>query len=286
MINPGLVSRLDPDYYVSKIGLLLETLTTWIFTVPAWLGFFLVVAVFVALACGGHILVKRAFPRTEFDEHNEVAGFLFAVVGVLYAVLLAFLTIIVWENFAQAEQRAQSEVDAATDVWRLSRHLPTATARQLRVDLRRYTESVTADEWPAMKQGGSSAQTQRLMVSLIDDIAGMGTNNLHQATLQGALLQRVQSMADLRRLRIYDNESGIPPLVWLGIVIGACTVLAFVYLFGMKNFKVQLLMTAATAIIIGVSFGLILELDYPFRGDVSISPERWIGLHDIIVHGQ
>src|ERR1700730_6158256 len=141
---------------------MLVTITTWIYALPAWLGFLTILAVSVALACGGHVLVRRTFPRTDFIEHNEVAGFLFAVVGVLFAVLLAFLTVIVWENFAQAEQRAQSEVDAATDVWRLSRALPPPDARRVRVDLRRYTESVIADEWPEMRQGRSSAQTQRL----------------------------------------------------------------------------------------------------------------------------
>jgi Protein of unknown function (DUF4239) len=265
---------------------MLETLTTWVYAIPAWLGFLVIVAVSAALACGGHVLVRRSFPRADFIEHNEVAGFIFAVVGVLFAVLLAFLTVIVWENFAQAEQRAQSEVDAATDVWRLSRHLPSQDAGRLRVDLRRYTEAVIAQEWPEMRQGRSSAQTQRLMVALIDDAAGMNASNLHQANLENAVLERVQRMADFRRRRIYDNQSGIPSLLWLGLLVGVCTVIAFVYLFGMKDFRVQLLMTAATGIIMGVSFGLILELDYPFRGGVSITPERWIILRDIIAHEQ
>jgi Protein of unknown function (DUF4239) len=265
---------------------MLATLTTWLYAIPAWLGFIFIVAVFAALACGGHVLVRRSFPRADFIEHNEVAGFIFAVVGVFFAVLLAFLTVIVWENFAQAEQRAQTEVDAATDVWRLSRALPPPDARRVRVDLRRYTESVIADEWPEMRQGRSSARTQRFMVALIDDAAGMGASNLHQATLQSAVLERVQRMADLRRRRIYDNQSGIPSLLWLGLLVGVCAVIGFVYLFGMKDFRVQLLMTAATAIVIGVSFALILELDYPFRGGVSISPERWIVLRGIIASDQ
>src|SRR5260370_15403976 len=109
-----------------------ETLTTWIYAIPAWLGFFLIVAVSAALACGGHVLVRRSFPRTDFIEHNEVAGFIFAVVGVLFAVLLAFLTVILWENFAQAEQRSPSEADAATDVWRLSGHVPSPHASRRR----------------------------------------------------------------------------------------------------------------------------------------------------------
>lgn len=259
-------------------------MVTWIYALPAWLGFLLVVAVSVGVACGGHVLIRRSFRSTDFVEHNEVAGFIFAVVGVLYAVLLGFLTVVVWENFAQAGERAQSEVDAATDVWRIAHHLPAATANDIRGDLRRYTDAVITEEWPAMRRGSSSPRTQHFMTSLIDDAAGMGARDFREATLQTTVLERVQKIAEFRRRRIYDNQSGIPSLLWVAIILGGLTVLGFVYLFGMKNFTVQLLMTAATAIIVGSLFGLILELDYPFRGGVSISPERWLLLRDIIAH--
>jgi hypothetical protein len=41
-------------------------------------------------------------------------------------------------------------------------------------------------------------------------------------------------------------------------------------------------MTGALAILIGASLGVVLELDYPFRGDIAVSPERWIALSEII----
>jgi len=51
----------------------------------------LVIAVFVASACSGQVLVHRRFRKTDFIAHNEVAGFVIAVVGAIYAVLLASL---------------------------------------------------------------------------------------------------------------------------------------------------------------------------------------------------
>jgi len=100
--------------------------------------------------------------------------------------------------------------------------------------------------------------------------------------LQSHLLERVQTVADLRRARISSDESGIPLVLWLGLVVGAVTLIGFVYLFGMRNFTTQLLITAALATVIGITFSLLLELDYPFRGEVSISPERWEYFRDIM----
>jgi hypothetical protein len=62
------------------------------------------------------------------------------------------------------------------------------------------------------------------------------------------------------------------PVIKIGLGIGACIVVGFLYLFGLENFRVQLLTTAGVAAMIGVLMGLILLLDYPFRGDVSVSP--------------
>ena len=258
-------------------------MTALFYSINASVGIVLVAAACVAVACGGHILVHRTFAKAAFNEHNEVAGFVLAIVAVLYAVLLAFVTIVVWEHYQQTDDRARSEVDAATDVWRLARHLPAPNAHRLEDDLGRYATSVFADEWPNMHTGGNR-KTQSLIIALIDDVAGFDAHGEQQANVQNRLLDRVQVMADLRRARIYDTGSGIPGVLWVGLLLGAATIACFIYLFGMKNFRVQLVMTAATAMLIGLSFGLILELDYPFRGSVSVTPERWEILADSITH--
>ena len=253
---------------------------------PAWLLIVLITLGFVAIACGGHVLVRRSFARTNFIEHNEVAGFVVAVVGVLYAVLLAFITIVVWEHYAAAEDRANEEVNAATDIWRFAAYLQPSDERRLTTDLDRYVGAVIADEWPKMRHGKSSTQAQGDVIRLLGDTVELPVVTLRQANLQNRLLDRVQTVADLRRRRISDNQSGVPSVLWVALVVGASTVIGFLYLFGLKNFKVQLLMTAATATVIGLSFSVVIALDFPFRGDISISPERWIGLHEIIAAGR
>ncbi len=133
-----------------------------------------------------------------------------------------------------------------------------------------------------MAHGQSSPEAQRLIVRVIGDIAALPVPNPRESNIQNHLLDRVQVMADLRRRRINDNRSNVPGVLWFGLIIGACTLIGFVYLFGLKNFVVHLLITAATATMIGLAFGLILALDYPFRGDVSVAPDRWIALDEVL----
>src|SRR5450755_881426 len=120
---------------------------TVVYAIPGWLGLVLITLLCAGLACGGHVLVHRSFRSVNFLEHNEVAGFIIAVVGVLYAVLLGFLTVIVWEHYAQSDERAGAEVDAATDIWRFGNLLPPPLPRRIRHDVDAYAVTVAHDEW-------------------------------------------------------------------------------------------------------------------------------------------
>ena len=55
----------------------------------------LVVAVSVLIAVTGLTLVQRLVPLRLRKEHNDVAGFIYAVLGVIYAVLIALVVIAV-----------------------------------------------------------------------------------------------------------------------------------------------------------------------------------------------
>ena len=52
---------------------------------------------------GGLILVQRAVPPARRQEHNDVAGFMYAVLGVAYAVLLGLMVVAVWQDYETAE---------------------------------------------------------------------------------------------------------------------------------------------------------------------------------------
>jgi hypothetical protein len=62
----------------------------------------LVVCAVGLAALGGLALVQRLVPTEVRQGHNDVAGLIYAVVGVIYAVLLALMVIAVWEDYEKA----------------------------------------------------------------------------------------------------------------------------------------------------------------------------------------
>ena len=128
----------------------------------------------------GLSLVQRLVPVNIRQEHNDVAGFVYAVLGVIYAVLLALVVIAVWEEFGRARVTVEAEANALAEIFWLAHELPEPEGRQLQELARAYAEEAVDNEWPLMQQGRAPLMehTQETPAGwvLIDDI---------RATLQG-----------------------------------------------------------------------------------------------------
>src|SRR3712207_6140503 len=81
-------------------------------------------------------LVQRLVPSEKRQQNNDVAGFLYAVVGVVYAVLLALLVIAVWEQYERARATVESEASAVGEIAWLAHRLPEPEHHQLQEDAR------------------------------------------------------------------------------------------------------------------------------------------------------
>src|SRR5919112_217394 len=125
----------------------------------------------VLVVCGaclaalvGLALVQRLVPTTRRREHNDVAGFIYAVVGVIYAVLLALMVIAVWEEHEEAKATVREEANGLADVFWLAHRLPEPVGPRLQELARSYATVVAEDEWPLMARGaGSSPEAWALM---------------------------------------------------------------------------------------------------------------------------
>ena len=118
-----------------------------------WISGTLIIGGGTLLSTVGPALVRRYVALDRLTINNEIAGFKFATVGVLYAVLLAFVVIVVWEKFSDAEANVVREAGAAENLYRLSLGLGDFSGPDLRKAVATYLKAAMADDWPAMEKG-------------------------------------------------------------------------------------------------------------------------------------
>jgi uncharacterized membrane protein YgaE (UPF0421/DUF939 family) len=82
----------------------------------------------VLVAVVGLVLVQRLVPPDRREEHNDVAGFIYAVLGVAYAVLLAFVVIAVWQDYETSQTNVEGEANELAGVYFLASQNPSARA--------------------------------------------------------------------------------------------------------------------------------------------------------------
>jgi hypothetical protein len=130
-------------------------LTDWIYTTPIWFSSIVILVIALGIALGVLLLVHQVIDLELRRRHNDLIGFVIAVVGVVYAVLLAFIAVVTWESYTRADEIAADEANYVGNLYRDSVGLPNEVARPLRADLRRYVEDVIGKEWPEQRAGGA-----------------------------------------------------------------------------------------------------------------------------------
>ncbi len=248
----------------------------WLQSLPTVFGGLTLVGGFVILA----LLIGYVVARTTSNEiraaHNDRAGFILAVIGVVYAVLLAFVAIGVWERFEQAEDRTYEEAGSLATVYRDAGSFKGGST--LRATLRAYVHSVVEDEWPQMARGEQSRISNALLERADRHIRELPVTTASQADVQQQMLAAMDTALMDRESRLTIDSSGINAIMWVVLLAGAIITVAFTYLFGFDKTLMQVLMIGALSLLIGLVLFLILALDYPFRGDISVSPEAFRSL--------
>ncbi len=235
----------------------------------------LVVAVSVLIAVAGLMLVQRLVPSHLRKEHNDVAGFIYAVLGVIYAVLIALVVIAVWEDFAAARDTVEREASELDDVFRLAHPLPDPEERQLQELTRSYAQVVVDEEWDLMAQGRTSPQAWDLLDEMTLRFENVEVRTMADQVLYGEALDRINELADARNARLVEAGEGIPTVLWGVLVVGGVIIVGFAYLFGLENTLVHRLMVASLALVISSVLFTIGVLEYPFSGDVRVGPEAF-----------
>ncbi|MBV8149522.1 MAG: DUF4239 domain-containing protein [Candidatus Eremiobacteraeota bacterium] len=249
------------------------TLTEWLQSLHTSALAVVIVGGFLAATLVAGYLVGRFTSREIRLQHNDLAGFILAVIGVVYAVLLGFVAIGVWERFENAESRTYDEAANLTVVYRDASSFP--QGHQLRAGITRYAQTVIDEEWPKMLQGSRSLAARREVEALDLTVRSLPVNNAREQNIHAEMLQAMDTTLGDRDERTSIDAHGINVVMWVVLALGAFITVGFTYLFGFRQTLMQQLMIGSLSVLIGLMLFLTFSLDYPFRGDIAVAPDAF-----------
>jgi len=240
---------------------------------PLWLSGMLIVGLTTVLAMIGPILVRRYVTLEKLTTNNEVAGFKFAAVGVLYAVLIAFAIIVVWEKFSDADNDVAREAGAAETIYRLSQGIGGEPGIALRAALTNYLKVAISDDWPAMERGRASESAREALDGVYKALLTFNSPERRDTALVSQILHELDTITQMRRARLVAAEGVVPKVIWPVLFGGAIVTIAYTFFFGTQNLLAQVLMTGMLSIIIFSGLLTAIVIDRPFFGVVQVHPD-------------
>ncbi|MDT7745543.1 MAG: hypothetical protein QOE59_4621 [Actinomycetota bacterium] len=240
---------------------------------PLWCSALLLVVGVPVVAVAAQQALRRRWSVLREGDHNEVAGFLIAIVGVIYAVLLAFVVIVSWEQFSRAADTVGQEASALRTIERTAAAFPPDSHARIRADVVGYARTVVDLEWPAMARGESGAPAVGATLDRLSvDIEALPADTPSRAEFVGAEAERFNDLVTARSSRLDFVTGGLPGVLWAALIVGAVVTIGFSMIFALTSPVLQLLMTGSIAVLIGILLFVAVSIDHPFVGDVAVTP--------------
>lgn len=246
-------------------------------------------------------------PHQAAGAHShEIAPHFFAVVGVIYAVLVAFVVVTAWQVRARAEDLMIEEQHSVEYLFHLNEAVGSPPARNLQFLLRDYAVYTSA-EWGQMQRGepicrdisesditcfgSESAVSKRanLLAHCItvltvrapaahpywrgtpDFAVEQHNNAIYEQSLR--VLQGIMESRAERRLRY--NERTLQPILWTAFLLGALLLAGMTYFVRGQSFGGQCLRTCALFGMVGMMSAIAVVFDRPFAGTTHVDGSAW-----------
>lgn len=228
--------------------------------------------VYILVAVGGFLIVHKLVPATRREEYNNIAGFVFATVSVVYTVLLAFIVVTVWSQYTTAENLIDAEASHITDLHHNANAFPDSIKVKIQAASKKYVNDLLQYEWPAMEQIKTSPETEASFNALWQAHYEYKPVQDVEHIWLSASVNELNQLGEARTARLSAVNYNLHPFMWIVLYLGAILTIGITYLFGSVSQTVHIILIICLTISIGMIMILIESLVLPFSGAIKLGP--------------
>ena len=134
------------------------------------------------------------------------------------------------------------------------------------------------EEWPVQQKGQIPKAGWKPLHQLQQAVVEFQPATAGQQVVEAEFMRTLNELYKAREARLTAAGGHIPIVIWWIIFLSGALTSGFTYLFGFENFRMHLAMTGAVAASLALVVVLIVALDWPFRGDLSVGPEAFVSV--------
>jgi hypothetical protein len=231
----------------------------------------LIVGVIAIAALGATSLVRHALGLDFRRQQHEIGNPIYLQIGVVFAVLLAFVFNEVWGEYNAAAQAINGECGALHGVAMLAHDLPDGQGQGVVQAILNYAEVVIKVEWPSLGQRKESPEAVNAFVAIVEAAGRLNATRPSDQTIQGQILSLLAQAHAFRETRLFQANQGLPVVIWIVLSFYALILVAFVLFAGVESRVGHFLFSAIFATSVVLVLLVLRMLDYPFEGALTLS---------------
>jgi hypothetical protein len=232
---------------------------------------FLIVVISVACALSFMAAVNHFWPAQERRTHNDLIGWQLSVLGTTYAVIIGFMLYTVWTNFGAAELNADAEANSLTNLFRIADGLPAVEGSKIKELTRAYADAVVNREWKEMADAHTPTETADITQQMWPPLLNIHDATQSQIAAEDHALSELRSLAGYRRIRMAENATVLPGVLWFVLLSGAAVTIASSCMFGASNGALHLIQVAAFTLLISLVLIAVADINRPYQGSVHVN---------------
>jgi hypothetical protein len=214
--------------------------------------------------------MRRLVRFEALRHHHEVGSAVFLQLGVIYAVLLAFVFNEVWSEYNTAANAIDQECGSLHGAAILAGALPAESGTPIELAIRKYLGTVIESEWPAMRRRQSSEPAQLAFESMWQGIANRDASKGMDDPTRSQLMAELSSAHQWRETRLFQMTLHVPGLMWVLLIGLGAVLIGFLLCFGIVYVGSQVMFTATFAASIALVLAVVHCLDFPFEGSLRL----------------
>jgi Protein of unknown function (DUF4239) len=249
-------------------------MVNWFLNLPVfWMALSVFVATFV-MAAGVYFCITRLAEADWARAFKAVSPGVLPVLGVLFALLVGFIAVEVWNSYDRAKSAVATEASALRAVVLLARNFPDEQRTRIEALINRHIEEAVNKEWPEMAQQRETLSTlPTALIEELHDMLAMHPADNSQRTVQSEMIRALQTALEARRQRIVISESSVGAVKWVGILLQALCTLVAIAMVHSDNRRACAITLTLFATGVALSVLLIAAYNRPFTGEISVTPK-------------
>jgi hypothetical protein len=245
----------------------------WIYDLPIETLAIWVAVVFVGYCWVGGMLLRpllRPFVRARYSG-NDIVGHVLSSFGVFYGLLLGLIAVAAYQNFSRVEANVAKEVASLETLYEDVSIFPEPHGQNLRWLLRDYCRFVIKYGWPQYREGKIPQGGYTRIKAFQERMLAFAPQTKTEELVFAEALRQFNVFMEHQRVREQSVNTGIPTIMWYVVIVGAILNIGLLWLFDMR-FMTLMFLGGVLSFFLGAMILLIMMMDNPFRGAVSISP--------------